>query len=394
MLSHYVKNEKNWDEYLDFVVFGYNTSPHESSKYSPFYLNFGRDPIYPIDTIFIPNYDVNKLNIEDWRLKLLNGLEIARKNAEKNMEKAKFNQKFYYDQKVRKVNFKVGDLVWLYWPPGKNNKLGKPWIGPCEIEEVMDVNVKLIKIPRKKLKSEIVHVNRIYKYIDRDDYPEISPFLGEEELEKLKKEEIEENQKQETDQVAEIIQPSPIKELSEKKENLSPSKEKQLSPEKKNLSPIKDPVFSPEKKDLSPIKDPSPIPNKEKKTLKISPVINKEKKNSQLSPKEKQSTPKQVQSSKTGNKEKEKPKIKKPPLPKFQGLSPNISPEKKRETRSSTNSNSDVRMEKEIVEEILNKDIKTKSFFVKLKSQKYPIWIKEEKLKIEDIEKFWKRKRK
>jgi hypothetical protein len=59
MLSHYSSN-RNWDEYLDFAIFAYNSSPHDGSKYSPFFLNFGRDPVFPIDTIFKPNYDVEK----------------------------------------------------------------------------------------------------------------------------------------------------------------------------------------------------------------------------------------------------------------------------------------------------------------------------------------------
>lgn len=41
--------QDDWDEQLDGVLFSYRTSVHASTKYTPFYLMYGRDPVLPIE---------------------------------------------------------------------------------------------------------------------------------------------------------------------------------------------------------------------------------------------------------------------------------------------------------------------------------------------------------
>jgi len=44
MISHFVKKDaRNWDEYVPYAVMAYRAMPHCSTKYSPYYLVFGRD---------------------------------------------------------------------------------------------------------------------------------------------------------------------------------------------------------------------------------------------------------------------------------------------------------------------------------------------------------------
>ena len=45
------EDESKWDRYLDSVLFAYRTSKQASTKYSPFYLMYGREPRLPIDLI-------------------------------------------------------------------------------------------------------------------------------------------------------------------------------------------------------------------------------------------------------------------------------------------------------------------------------------------------------
>ena len=50
MLVKYVSGKREqWNSYLDTCVFAYNTSRQESSKYTPFFLMFGRRATLPVD---------------------------------------------------------------------------------------------------------------------------------------------------------------------------------------------------------------------------------------------------------------------------------------------------------------------------------------------------------
>jgi len=41
----------DWEDHLDFTVFAYNSSVHPTLGFSPYLMNFGREPTIPLDTI-------------------------------------------------------------------------------------------------------------------------------------------------------------------------------------------------------------------------------------------------------------------------------------------------------------------------------------------------------
>lgn len=45
------ENENKWEDYLDSVLFAYRTSKQASTKFSPFFLLYGREPRLPMDQI-------------------------------------------------------------------------------------------------------------------------------------------------------------------------------------------------------------------------------------------------------------------------------------------------------------------------------------------------------
>lgn len=50
MLVKFVDGKKDsWEDYLDTCIYAYNTSKHESSRFTPFELMFARKPVLAID---------------------------------------------------------------------------------------------------------------------------------------------------------------------------------------------------------------------------------------------------------------------------------------------------------------------------------------------------------
>ena len=48
ILSKYIKDtQKDWDVYIKFAVFSYNTSKNLSTGYSPYEIVYGKKPLFP-----------------------------------------------------------------------------------------------------------------------------------------------------------------------------------------------------------------------------------------------------------------------------------------------------------------------------------------------------------
>lgn len=44
-------NTNEWDKFIDSVLFSYRTSKQDSTKYSPFFIMYGRTPRLPVDLL-------------------------------------------------------------------------------------------------------------------------------------------------------------------------------------------------------------------------------------------------------------------------------------------------------------------------------------------------------
>ncbi|UYV84871.1 hypothetical protein LAZ67_X003796, partial [Cordylochernes scorpioides] len=122
MISMYVNvDQRNWDEILPFITHAYNTTIQETTKYSPFFLLYGREPVSILDdtNIFIePDSEDYDEYVSKLMEKIVRTRDIVKVNTEKSQEKM-IN---YYNQKHRQTGYEPGDLVALWTPirkPGK-----------------------------------------------------------------------------------------------------------------------------------------------------------------------------------------------------------------------------------------------------------------------------------
>ncbi len=117
-LSMFVEShQRDWDEYVPYLLMAYRTAVHESTKTTPAKLMMGHEIRIPIDL----------------------------------------------------KRFEVGDSVWLfssYKKKGLAKKLMRPWTGPyLVIKRLNDLVYKIRLTPQSKPK--IVHKNRLWKYSGR-----------------------------------------------------------------------------------------------------------------------------------------------------------------------------------------------------------------------------------
>ena len=157
MLGKVTASKKEaWSSYLDTCVFAYNTSWHESSKFSPFELMFGRRATLPIDI------DVRKAGPEQILSKYVDADEPEhftrlQEERQKRLEEAKANilaaqekQKEYFDKKHACPEcYKVSVLVLkkdFLRKKRKGGKLDHRYVGPYKILKVLPKGVYLLQL--------------------------------------------------------------------------------------------------------------------------------------------------------------------------------------------------------------------------------------------------------
>jgi len=159
ILSSFVSQHKDdWDLWIDIAVYAYNTSPQESTGFSPFELVFGHQARLPIEqTMGLPlkNPSLQSEYARDLR-KALSSVQGA---AEEHLSKVRRLQQFQYDSQSRRdwVPFVEGQWVWLRRP--KHWKFGKRWRGPYKVllqrgvnYQVKDKSGKILNVHHNQLK--------------------------------------------------------------------------------------------------------------------------------------------------------------------------------------------------------------------------------------------------
>ncbi|UYV72850.1 hypothetical protein LAZ67_10000987, partial [Cordylochernes scorpioides] len=173
MLSMYVDAEQgDWDSVLPYVIFAYNTAQQGSTRFSPFFLVHGREVETLLD-VLLPYED--ETSDHDFGGQMVTKAEEARQLARIHILRAQENNKYHYDQVHRSVEYRVGDLVWVFTPvrkTGLSEKLLKKYFGPYKItRKVSEVNYEVEALEqssrrRRRSQKDVVHVLRMKPYRD------------------------------------------------------------------------------------------------------------------------------------------------------------------------------------------------------------------------------------
>ena len=154
-----------WDEHLPEFCFAVNNSIHDSSRFSPFFLNYGRNPIPPfsIQNMDIPRKKSISTDPKVWADRMLR-LEAYHDLIRRFLFKASVKHAKYYNKGRKKVKFQVGDKIMKrehhLSSGGKrfSAKLARPFSGPHNVSKKISPNVYEIETPTGH-QLPMVHVN-------------------------------------------------------------------------------------------------------------------------------------------------------------------------------------------------------------------------------------------
>jgi hypothetical protein len=157
-LRHYIKEDQsNWDEWVPYAAYVYNTSTHTSTGYTPFELVYGFKATMPSALQANPSV---QYSYDDFVTELKGRLQTAHQIARERLIDAKGKSKEHYDLDSKPISFHIGDRVLLYDETVRRGRSRKPcsqWLGPYEIISLDKVNSTI----RKGRRSQKVHINRL-----------------------------------------------------------------------------------------------------------------------------------------------------------------------------------------------------------------------------------------
>lgn len=153
--SYLSQDRLDWDEWLKFFTYCYNTTPSTVHGYTPFELIFGKIA-NPFEFTFSKTVDP-LYNIEAYDKELKFRLQIAQNRAMQAIEKYKQKNKEFYDKSSKTQTILPHDMVYLENDAG--HKLDHVYKGPYEVMQVdnfgnceLKINEKLVKVHKNRLR--------------------------------------------------------------------------------------------------------------------------------------------------------------------------------------------------------------------------------------------------
>jgi hypothetical protein len=152
------KRPRDWDLILPHAVHAYNTSFHVVVQNTPFYLMFGRDPVYRFHEDLQPTADIPES--EELRLKQL---RLGRYWAKSFMRKHRRKNKELYDELAIDPNVQQGTVVLaaIPQPRGPVKKLAPKYIGPFRVVKRINAIVYLVPLAFPDAPERPLHVDRV-----------------------------------------------------------------------------------------------------------------------------------------------------------------------------------------------------------------------------------------
>ena len=159
---------KEWDRFIEPLLFAYREVPQESTGFAPFELLYGRTLRGPMsilrDLWTKEGIDKEVITTYQYVFDLRNRIEDTCTLARENLLTAQKMYKKHFDKSARLRTLDIGERA-LVMLPTDHNKLLLGWKGPYQIVEKIGVCDYRIKIGKH---HRLFHINMLKKYIDRE----------------------------------------------------------------------------------------------------------------------------------------------------------------------------------------------------------------------------------
>jgi hypothetical protein len=154
--------QDNWTSLLSLAEFAYNNAHQPTIDCSPFYANYGFHPKFTIN-LRSPSTSVPAAKA------LAENLRSHHDDLIENIKSAQNHQARYYDAKHKRIEFSVGDKVWLssanISTQRPSKKLDWKRLGPFTITERIGTQAYRLQLPVSMKVHSVFHVSLLEPYV-------------------------------------------------------------------------------------------------------------------------------------------------------------------------------------------------------------------------------------
>ena len=162
-IIHESGNINEWEKILSTVELVINSLPNKRTGFSPFYLNYGHEPILPIQ-LLRGNEEIRTESVGSFVQRVTSDWELAKQN----LQRAVGLQQKYLIRKYLDVQYAGGDLVLLSTRNLKMksipDKLKKHFMGPFKIQERIGRQAYRLLLPETWKVHPVFHVSLLKKW--------------------------------------------------------------------------------------------------------------------------------------------------------------------------------------------------------------------------------------
>src|SRR3984885_5176657 len=169
-----VEQPKEWDRFVDPLLFALRDSVHEGHGFTPFELVYGRSPRGPmriLRELWTKDEVTEEVRDEcSYVEDLQNRIEETCKIAQIELEKSQKRSEKFYNRKAKYRSLEINDQV-LLLTPVKTSKMSFSWEGPYVVKGKVGERDYRVEVAPGKVRT--YHINMLKKYCNRQASREV-----------------------------------------------------------------------------------------------------------------------------------------------------------------------------------------------------------------------------
>src|SRR5437764_4199734 len=170
-LAKVIKEEDEWDRYIESVLFAYRTNKYNTTKRTPFFMVYGREVILPIDD-YNQDREISEKESLLKRIYEIINLKERRNEVLDTIERSQEKQKQRHAERINEDKFEIGDKILLkdaakekQW----SGKLSQKWKGPYYIHQVIGKGAYKLRDMDGRILKATRNIKHLKKYFDQKD---------------------------------------------------------------------------------------------------------------------------------------------------------------------------------------------------------------------------------